>query len=69
MLIMIVCSGLYNKCQEPIIIDNNYKDFNTCITTGYKFAMNSMEVLDTKEINDNLIYYKFICTIDSRPQT
>lgn len=69
MLIMILCSGLNNQCQEPMTINNNYKDFNTCITTGYQFAYDAMQTFDSKTVNDNLIYYRFICAADSRPQT
>lgn len=69
MLIMYFCSALVNDCQGPYMMPESYKDYNTCMISGYSKALTKIKEVDEKEVNQYMIYIKFVCQEDTRTAT
>jgi len=69
MLIMYFCSALVNDCQGPYMMPESYKDYNTCMVSGYSESLNKMKEIDNEEVNQYMIYIKFVCQEDTRTAT
>ena len=47
----------------------SYDNFHNCMVAGYEEAKNKTLEVGTEQVNKDLIYIKFYCTPDDRPQT
>ena len=69
MLAMIFCSYVYQECQAPYIMPVSYNSWNDCMIAGYEEAKRKTLEVGREQVNKDLIYIKFYCTPDTRPQT
>ena len=51
------------------MMPESYKDYNTCMVSGYSESLNKMKEIDNKEVNQYMIYIKFVCQEDTRTAT
>jgi hypothetical protein len=69
MLVMHICSALYNTCPASIVVPEIYDDYNTCITEGYVRSLNSLKEMGEEDVNKYMIFIKFVCQQDTRIDT
>ena len=69
MLVMHLCSALFNTCPTSNIMPATYNDYNTCITTRYVESLNRIKAMGKEDVNKYMIFIKFICTKDTRTDT
>lgn len=57
---MIMCSASANECMPPyrLALLNNHYD---CMQRGYSESAKKIEEIGQEQINEHLIYIKFIC--------
>ena len=63
---MIICSGA-GQCMPPIEMEKNFLSKYDCLISGYETSKSMMIDIGKKNIDENDIYIKFICT--SRVET
>ena len=68
MLVMIFCTATHQICQNPYPMPTSYDNFHNCMVAGYEEAKNKTLEVGTEQVNKDLIYIKFYCTPDDRPQ-
>ena len=69
MLAMIFCTALHQQCQNPHTMPESYDNFYNCMVAGYEEAKRKTLEVGRAQVNKDLIYIKFYCTPDTRPQT
>mgnify|MGYP003674887665 CR=1 FL=1 len=69
MLVMHICSALYNTCPASNVVPETYYDYNTCITAGYVKSLNTIKEMGEEDVNKYMIFIKFVCTQDTRTST
>ena len=69
MLVMHICSALYNTCPASNVVPEIYNDYNTCITAGYVKSLNTIKEMGEEDVNKYMIFIKFVCTQDTRTDT
>tara|TARA_E500000178_G_C16769991_1_gene638726 strand:- start:558 stop:776 length:219 start_codon:yes stop_codon:yes gene_type:complete len=59
-LFMIMCSASANECMPPhqLALLNDHYD---CMQRGYSESAKKIQEIGQEEINEHLIYIKFIC--------
>ncbi len=63
-LFMIMCSSIAQQCLEPhklSTFDNHYD----CMIAGYEESKMKIEEIGEEEINEHLMFIKFICAPDT----
>ena len=66
---MLFCTALYQQCQNPHTMPESYDNFYNCMVAGYEEAKRKTLEVGREQVNKDLIYIKFYCTPDTRPQT
>ena len=69
MLAMIFCTALHQQCQKPYIMSESYDNFYNCMIAGYEEAKKKTLEVGAVQVNKELIYIKFYCAPDTRPET
>ena len=69
MLVMIFCTALYEQCQNPYPMPESYDNFYKCMVAGYEEAKRKTLEVGAEQVNKELIYIKFYCARDTRPET
>ena len=67
-LLMLMCSYVAGECMPPHPMPTKYNDMYSCMEAGYEEAKNKTLKVGTEQVNKDLIYIKFYCTPDTRPQ-
>ena len=61
MLILTLCSSLYNSCMTPIEIDKLYQSHYNCALDGYKVGGETIKSFGKQRVNDEMLYVSFVC--------
>jgi hypothetical protein len=69
MLVMIFCTALHQQCQKPYPMPESYNNFYSCMVAGYEEAKRKTLEVGAVRVNKELIYIKFYCAPDTRPET
>ena len=65
---MILCSGVSSVCLPPYsLIDTLYKDQYSCLLKGYEKSIEQMEKIGKVDVNENLLFIKFYCIPEEKP--
>jgi|TARA_Y100000033_G_C2664729_1_gene71339 hypothetical protein len=59
-LIMTVCSSIYQSCTNPIHV-GDFSSWNSCAIDGYSKSIDLLEKLGDKKVNEDRSYISFIC--------
>ena len=60
-LSIIICSALYNECQQPYDKNIEFTTWADCMREGTKDTLTLYNVMGDDYINTNKIYIKFSC--------
>ena len=69
MLVMLFCTAIYQQCQNPHTMPESYDNFYNCMVAGYEEAKRKTLEVGAVRANKELIYIKFYCAPDTRPET
>ena len=61
MLILTLCSSLYNSCMTPLKVDKLYDSHYDCAKDGYKSSGEAIENFGKQRVNDEVLYINFTC--------
>jgi len=60
-LSVIICSALYNECQQPYDKNIEFTTWADCMREGTNDTLTLYNVMGDKYINKNKIFIKFSC--------
>ena len=60
-LIMQICSAIYQQCSDPIPNNMQYDSYYDCSTAGYLNALTINQSLGIAEVNEGKILINFKC--------
>ena len=67
-LTMILCSGVSLTCLPPYqVIDAFYEDQYSCLLKGYEKSIEQMEKIGRVNVNENVLFIKFYCVPEEKP--
>ena len=61
-LMMIVCSAMYQSCLEPIERVERFDTWADCMRGGYEDSLEIMKQLGDAQLNSYQTYIKFVCS-------
>jgi len=59
-LIMTVCSSIYQSCTSPMPV-GDFRNWNDCALDGYSKSLDLLKELGDKKVNENRNYISFVC--------
>ena len=62
LLSMIICSSVAGECMPPYKWPEDFNSQYDCLMFGYNEAINKLEEIGKKDINQYGMYIKFTCT-------
>ena len=60
-LVLVVCTAVYNDCDSGIKHKAAFDSWKTCILTGHQEAINLIKAQPPGYVDENGIYVKFYC--------
>ena len=61
MLVLQICSSIYQQCSEPMPNNIPYDSYYDCSTAGYLNALTINQTLGLEEVNKGKIMINFRC--------
>ena len=61
MLVLQICSSIYQQCSEPMPNNIPYDSYYDCSTAGYLNALTINQSLGVEEVNKGKIMINFRC--------
>jgi len=61
MLVLQICSSIYQQCSEPMPNNIPYDSYYDCSTAGYLNALTINQSLGLEEVNNGKIMINFRC--------
>jgi len=60
-LLIIMCSALYQKCLSPHQMPNTYNNYYNCMVAGYKESIKIIKEIGSEDVNEHKTSIKFYC--------
>jgi hypothetical protein len=60
-LVLTLCSSIYNSCMKPIQIDEVFDSHYDCAIAGYAFSGEAIKNFGNQKVNDEVLYISFGC--------
>ena len=61
MLVLTLCSSIYNSCMKPVAVEEVYEDHYSCAVAGYNLSGQAIQNFGKQRVNDEVLYISFSC--------
>ena len=61
MLMLVVCTAVYNDCDPQMRYDKQFNTWKECVLTGHKESASIISQQPVGYVDENEIYIKFYC--------
>ena len=65
-LAIIMCSYVHGECLPPYVFPEKYASHYECMIAGYEKSLSKMQEIGKKDINKDLVFFKFACYEEER---